>query len=148
MGFFVLIPLVVIAVLYGTRAGLVAGLLSHPVNQVLLYLIMGDPLNADDVLPGKLVAWAGAFLVAVTLGHLSEQHRKQQRLSARLEQANAELQRALDTVKTLTGLLPICANCKKIRNEEDYWQQVEEYTDASFTHGICPDCMDELYPKV
>lgn len=60
------------------------------------------------------------------------------------ERLIAELQEALANVKTLSGLLPICASCKKIRNDEGYWQQVESYvaqhTGATFTHGICPDC--------
>ncbi|MFA5835116.1 MAG: histidine kinase N-terminal 7TM domain-containing protein [Bacteroidota bacterium] len=64
-----------------------------------------------------------------------------------------ELQEALANVKTLGGLLPICANCKKIRDDEGYWNQVEQYigkhTDAKFTHGICPECgkkaLDEYY---
>lgn len=58
-----------------------------------------------------------------------------------------ELQDALANVKTLSGLLPICATCKKIRNDEGYWQQVEgyvsEHTGATFTHGICPDCAEK-----
>ncbi|HMQ52375.1 MAG TPA: histidine kinase N-terminal 7TM domain-containing protein [Anaerolineae bacterium] len=60
------------------------------------------------------------------------------------------LQRALGQVKTLRGLLPICANCKKIRDDQGYWQDVAVYvrdhTEAEFSHGICPDCMQELYP--
>ncbi len=68
-----------------------------------------------------------------------------------LQQTNKELQEALDTVKTLKGLVPICANCKKIRNDDGYWEQVESYvmnhTDAEFSHGICPDCMKKLYPE-
>ncbi|MBP1627178.1 MAG: copR [Holophagaceae bacterium] len=55
-----------------------------------------------------------------------------------------ELQAALDQVRTLQGILPICSYCKKIRNDQDYWQQVEQYiasnTGATFTHGICPEC--------
>lgn len=61
-----------------------------------------------------------------------------------------DLQDALHKVKTLSGLLPICANCKKIRDDNGYWQQVEVYirdrSDAEFSHGICPDCMQKLYP--
>jgi len=64
-----------------------------------------------------------------------------------------ELQEALANVKTLGGLLPICASCKKIRDDEGYWNQVENYivkhTDVKFTHGICPDCgkkaLDDYY---
>ena len=63
----------------------------------------------------------------------------------------AELQDALAHVKTLKGLLPICASCKKIRNDKGYWDQIESYiskhSDASFTHGICPDCAKKLFPE-
>jgi CheY-like chemotaxis protein len=60
----------------------------------------------------------------------------------------SELQEALDNVKQLRGLLPICMYCKKIRKDRDYWQQIEgyihEHTDASFTHSICPDCREKI----
>jgi len=60
------------------------------------------------------------------------------------------LQESLAQVKELKGLLPICANCKKIRNDKGYWQVVEgyigEHTDATFTHGMCPECMTIFYP--
>jgi CheY-like chemotaxis protein len=56
-----------------------------------------------------------------------------------------ELRKALDEIKTLSGIIPICATCKKIRDDNGYWNQVEVYirnhSDASFSHGICPDCM-------
>lgn len=59
-----------------------------------------------------------------------------------------ELQEALSSIKTLSGLLPICASCKKIRDDSGYWSQVETYitqhTGASFTHGFCPECTDRL----
>lgn len=62
-----------------------------------------------------------------------------------------ELTEALSQVKALTGLLPICAACKKIRDDQGYWQQVETYiaqrSQAEFSHGICPDCMKRLYPE-
>ncbi len=63
----------------------------------------------------------------------------------------AELRQALEHVKTLRGLLPICAWCKKIRNDKGYWEEVEEYiqrhTEADFSHGICPDCAEKYYKK-
>lgn len=66
------------------------------------------------------------------------------------ERLLAELREALENVKTLSGFLPICSHCKKIRNDEGYWQQVETYvtqhTGALFSHGICPDCVDRYYP--
>lgn len=62
-----------------------------------------------------------------------------------------ELREALTQVKTLTGLLPICANCKKIRDDNGYWSSVEKYisthSEAEFTHGICPECLEKLYPS-
>ena len=61
-----------------------------------------------------------------------------------------KLQTSLDEIKTLSGLLPICSACKKIRDDDGYWKQIEhyisEYTDARFSHGICPDCREKLYP--
>lgn len=59
-----------------------------------------------------------------------------------------ELQNTLDDVKTLRGMLPICAGCKKIRNDKGYWQKIEDYiekhSDAQFTHGYCDECAAEL----
>lgn len=75
-----------------------------------------------------------------------------QRTEQELHDAMAELKQTSGTIKTLSGLLPICASCKKIRDDKGYWGQVEEYlrehTDAEFTHGICPDCARKLYPEV
>jgi AmiR/NasT family two-component response regulator len=68
----------------------------------------------------------------------------------KLRRLNEELQAALAKVKMLSGLLPICASCKKIRDDKGYWQQVEVYiqahSEAEFTHGFCPDCLAKLYP--
>jgi PAS domain S-box-containing protein len=62
------------------------------------------------------------------------------------------LQYALDNVKTLQGLIPICSNCKKIRDDKGFWNQVEGYimkhSDASFTHGVCPECERKLYGDI
>lgn len=61
-----------------------------------------------------------------------------------------ELRQALEDVKTLQGILPICLYCKKIRNDKGYWEQVEAYighhSDAMFSHSICPECMKKVYP--
>ena len=62
-----------------------------------------------------------------------------------------ELKEALDNINTLQGLLPICASCKNIRNDDGYWIQLESYltshSDLNFTHSICPDCVKKLYPE-
>jgi len=63
-----------------------------------------------------------------------------------------ELQEALDNVKTLSGLLPICVKCKNIRTDDGYWMQVEsylrDYSGLNFTHSICPECVKKLYPEL
>jgi len=62
-----------------------------------------------------------------------------------------ELQEALSQVRKLSGMLPICASCKKIRDDKGYWNQIEGYirdhSEAEFSHGICPECMKKLYPE-
>jgi len=72
------------------------------------------------------------------------------RLNARLEARNEELEEALAQIKTLRGLLPICANCKRIRDDKGHWHPIEAYirdrSEADFTHGFCPECMKKLYP--
>jgi hypothetical protein len=83
----------------------------------------------------RLVAFVVlAFAVARIRALLTEERR-----------ISDQLEKTLSEVKTLTGLLPICAECKKIRDDKGYWQQLEEYiskhTNAEFTHGLCQDCM-------
>jgi len=67
------------------------------------------------------------------------------------EKAILELEKALFEIKTLQGLIPICAGCKKIRNDKDYWENIEIYLkqhlDVQFTHGLCPDCIRKYYPE-
>jgi GAF domain-containing protein len=68
-----------------------------------------------------------------------------------LRRVSARLAEGLENVKTLHGLLPICAWCKRIRDDQGYWSQVEayvhEHTGADFTHGICPECLEKQRPK-
>ena len=69
-----------------------------------------------------------------------------------LEERDIALQAANENVKVLHGLLPICASCKKIRNDSGSWSELEAYisenSEAEFSHGICPDCHQKLYPKI
>jgi len=65
------------------------------------------------------------------------------------EKLIGDLQKAPSEIKKLSGFLPICASCKKIRDDKEYWNQVEVYirdhSEAEFSHGICPDCQKKLY---
>jgi len=71
--------------------------------------------------------------------------------TAELQERNTELSEALANVKQLSGLLPICAHCKKIRDDNGYWNQLEHYisqhSEADFSHGICPECLVEHFPQ-
>lgn len=85
-------------------------------------------------------------LAAARFAHEMEQSQ------AELASANRQLQEALDNVRTLKGLLPVCSNCKKIRDGQGQWQVMENYiqrhSEASFTHGMCPECMRLIYPNL
>ena len=74
------------------------------------------------------------------------------RLRNKLEKTVAELNEAMANVKTLQGMIPICAACKNIRDDKGFWSQVEDYirrhSDVQFTHGICPECQQELYGDI
>jgi PAS domain S-box-containing protein len=88
---------------------------------------------------------AGSLIVLrdITVRKEAEQER---------EQLISELKKALSEVKTLSGLLPICASCKKIRDDRGYWNQLEayfhEHSEVKFSHGICPECVQILYPDL
>ncbi len=69
-----------------------------------------------------------------------------------LKEKNQDLEAAMKEIKTLSGLLPICMHCKKIRDDQGYWQQMEQYihehSDAQFSHSICRECAEKLYPDL
>jgi DNA-binding NtrC family response regulator len=85
---------------------------------------------------------------------LREWHLIQERKRTEVEREKLihELQEALAKVKKLSGLIPICSSCKKIRDDKGYWNKLEKYllehSDATLSHGICPDCAKTLYPEV
>ena len=91
-----------------------------------------------------------ATLHDITAQKLAEE--KAELYLAELEKKNTELQEALANIQTLSGMLPICAYCKKIRDDKGYWSQVEEYiskhTDTQFSHGICPECAKKAYAEM
>jgi len=98
-----------------------------------------------SILPDQLSQTIGKSLI---LRDITEKKQAE----AEREKLIRDLQEALHQVKTLSGLLPICAHCKKIRDDKGYWNDVETYiqhhSDADFSHGICPDCLDKYYPEI
>ena len=143
------------SVLYASTLMLFTGIYPEDMLTVLLFLIL---VNAFGLY--FLISFSGSQRKEYL--SLREEQRLNEELKSEVErrkQVEAEqrnliksLQRAMDEVKTLWGLIPICANCKKIRDDEGFWKQLEEYiqehSSAKFSHGICPDCARKLYPEI
>ena len=95
-----------------------------------------------------VIDWNREKAILVSLRN-SEERKKSEEEKEKLLR---ELEEALKNIKILGGLLPICASCKKIRDDKGYWLQLEEYiqkhSQAEFTHSICPDCRKKLYPEI
>ncbi len=97
-----------------------------------------------------------AITIAIArFGDMMELRRLNAELQARYQEREKlvlELLEAIGKAQTLSCLLPICASCKKVRDDEGYWHQVEVYfrdhSEAKFTHGLCPDCTRKLYPEL
>jgi hypothetical protein len=104
------------------------------------------------ILTSSLTLLPVTFLVSA-LGKLMQSlEEKVESRTNELVTRNADLEEALGKVNQLSGLLPICSGCKKVRDDQGYWEQVESYivrhSDAQFSHGICPDCADKIYPGI
>ncbi len=82
--------------------------------------------------------------------NLQQEIIERKRMEEEREKLIKDLQEALAKVRVLSGMLPICSSCKKIRDDKGYWNQIEVYirdhSEAEFTHGICPECFKKLYP--
>ena len=95
----------------------------------------------------ELIELSGEAAIISVCKDITERNR------AAFERENliTQLEDSLSKVKLLSGMLPICASCKKIRDDQGYWLQIESYiqerSEAEFTHGLCPDCADKLYPQ-
>lgn len=159
-------------ILLGRGAGgLVARTLLPAIFPVLFLLgwipVIGERLGLFDarfglavmVVLGVVVATVILVRLAMALCRVDAERRGAQEelealnagLELRIRERTASLERALAEVKQLGGLIPICAWCKRIRDDHDYWQEVEGYiaarSNAEFTHGICPTCSETLLRK-
>jgi hypothetical protein len=123
------------------------------IEKMYLWSILDESHLIDDLV---------AFLIVLTFGlaifsfrRWREQIRKYselKRLMLEKERMIVELHEATEKIKILKGFLSICSHCKKIRNNEGYWQQLEKYisehSEAQFSHGICPTCEKEHYSEL
>jgi len=100
---------------------------------------------------GKVITWTEDGKPLVMSGtHQDISVRKQ--AEKEREALIANLEKAISDVKKLSGMLPICASCKKIRDDKGYWKQIESYikehSEAEFSHGLCPECAKKWYPEL
>jgi CheY-like chemotaxis protein len=109
------------------------------------FLILKKPFDAMEVIQlarSLTTKWLLARQAQLRLDELVEM----------VQERTRSLQEALANVRTLNGLLPICAACKKIRDDNGYWQRVESFvqkhSEAQFTHGMCPECVKKWYPEI
>ena len=109
-----------------------------------------DGSHIPVLVQSRLLRDGGGNIIGTraTIQDISERKRSEEER----ERLIVELRGALARIKTLSGLLPICSSCKKIRDDKGYWSQIETYirdrTDADFSHGLCPVCAYELYPEL
>ena len=128
-----------------------------PTGHVELRNVLFAPLNLEGATVGiiGLANKPGDFNdedagIASVFGELAAIALRVSRQMDLLNERADSLENALGQVRTLTGLLPMCSGCKKIRDDDGYWTMVESYissrTDAQFSHGLCPECLKSLYP--
>ena len=147
---------------YSLAGAIVGYFVFHPLVMLFTYLMTFKDASLDITNTGGITAvilrsfsidmlpWSLSFslfnvIIGLYYGMLKVEKMAQEELII-------NLQKALSEVKTLSGMLPICAWCKKIRNDEGYWQKIEAYfkshSDLDFTHGICNDCAKKEYPDL
>ena len=119
---------------------------------IVLSGLLDEDIAIDAVRKGAQDYLVKGMVNNILLGRSIRYAIERKRLTKEREELINKLQKALEEVKTLSGLLPICASCKNIRDDKGYWKKVEiyfsEHSDAEFTHSICPDCMKKLYPEL
>lgn len=134
----------------GYRVGDVRGGVSVSVS-LLPYMIREKREMVHLVITHTLICLLGVGGIYFVYRGLKQRIMERLRAEAEREKLIGELQKALDEINTLRGTLPICSNCKNIRDDKGFWSRletyIEEHSDASFSHGMCPSCMDQLYGK-
>ena len=143
-------------ILYGYRESMVWSVCLLTGVAAVFWIAPGH-LKVYPFEPSFKVRFLVVYLLVWVIASWFDYLRQQYSLSLeaehqRLQGERAALQEALSKVKQLSGMLPICSCCKKVRDDQGYWRQIEAYirdrSEAEFSHGICPDCGEKLYPGV
>ena len=145
-----------------------AGSVSHRVLELLLFVLLGILVwtvsarydimervlnfsNAHENWEVDEFVFLSIYFMFALLVFAARRWLEVRRSERELARETEELQEALNQVKQLQGILPICASCKKVRDNEGYWQEVEayisEHSEAQFSHGLCDACLERLYPE-
>lgn len=119
---------------------------------VFWYVTQKEPYEMEEIIPVFLVLpFALAFFSWRRWQDLVFEMKKRKQTEEMLQEQRDNLQHALSEIRTLSGMLPICSSCKKIRDDKGYWHQVESYiqdhSEAEFSHSICPECAQKLYSE-
>jgi hypothetical protein len=117
-----------------------------------LFQVISGQSTQDPGLSFEIVGVVTSTLMLIGIAGISPLFATIKEAEEKQRNLVASLQEALAKIKTLSGILPICASCKKIRDDRGYWNQVEAYvrdhSEAEFSHGICPHCAKKLYPDI
>ena len=124
----------------------IKGGIGHLAGGILSVIFFGFNVHMESTMLNVYMCLPTLVVYPIMVGMVAY------RLALQLNKKRKELQASLDEVKVLSGLLPICAACKKIRDDTGYWNQIETYirdhSEADFSHSLCPGCVKKLYPDL
>jgi len=112
-----------------------------------------EDMNLDELFSVMIIFFIIALIFSIRrIFDLRREMLERIKTENLIKETNAELSARLEEIKILQGIIPICVNCKKIRDGEGFWHQVENYisshSDAVFSHSLCSECVDKLYPDL
>ena len=141
-------PLIAVFLL-GGKNGVIASLIYLLILGSIF--ILGSQISYIARYPSDLIIRSVMGFCTITLFSFAIEKTREM-VQIKLTQSNIDLQKTLEDVEVLSGLLPICSSCKNIRDDNGYWNQIDSYisshSQTEFTHSICPDCAKKLYPDL
>ena len=152
---FAILPVFVSGILFGLKGGGLIGITMFFLTPVL-FLWAGEPELKAFIGRNFWSSHIAVLVFGILVGYTNDlkerlklELKEREKTEKEKEQLIIDLQDALDNLVTLEGMIPICANCKKIRDDKGLWNQIEQYvethTNAVFSHGVCPECEKELF---